>query len=228
MNSDIIIRAISKLARKKSEDIHGHLSLATLGLTKSFGLSALRSIIELESKSKLPPLNTNMTVNVLIDMMSSESVSDVMSPQQSNKDEVSIIKGATITDIPQSLPLTKNIGLGMDMQENSILPIADDYRTHEFYLTHFSSTEIATAILRPNPRAHLCGIFCAKEAAKKSHPILLNLRMSDFLVRHDSEGRPFISLIDSNQLGDKFQFILSLTHTSQFSAATCITIWGNE
>lgn len=231
MNSDIIIGAISRLARKKPEDVQAYISLGTLGLTKSFGLSALRSIIEVEGKTKLSPLNINMTVKDVIDMAIDGTIVIGKGNAKPEKTRTAMVRSPESfagTAKPQSLAMTKSIGLGMDMQEIDTMPIAFDYRTHEFYATHFSPTEIATAILRPDPRAHFCGIFCAKEAAKKSNNTLLNLRMSNLIVRYDAEGRPILNLINSTLSDKKFQFILSITHTSQFAAATCMTIWDIE
>jgi holo-[acyl-carrier protein] synthase len=116
----------------------------------------------------------------------------------------------------------------MDMQEIEYLPLAHDYHAHEFYAAHFAPPEISTSILRPNPRAHLCGIFCAKEAAKKSHPMLLNVRMSDFIINHNAAGRPLLNLAASVITEINFQFLLSITHTQQFAAATCLTFWSND
>ena len=111
----------------------------------------------------------------------------------------------------------------MDIQDIASLPVTTDYRAHEFYISHFAPEEIATALLRPDPRAHLCGVFCAKEAAKKSHPDLLNLRMTDFFVSHDPTGRPALHLVDNHRL----KFLLSITHTAEFAAATCLTLGGD-
>ena len=118
------------------------------------------------------------------------------------------------------------IGLGMDMQEIASLPNADDYREHAFYAGNFTPQELATAVLRPNPRAHLCGLFCAKEAAKKSHPALLDVRMSDLSVLPDETGRPVLRVADTVAAAAGLRFLVSITHTDTVAAATCIAFSG--
>ena len=215
MDSEKVITAILHIARKKPAEIQGHLSLGTLGLSSSFGLSALRSILEKESKAKISPLSANMKVDDVLALMSGKPMTfKVPSPPP--------VKQAA--RLPASAPHTPApLGLGLDMQEIGTMPKADNFRTHDFYTSHFNGREIATAMLKPDPRAHLCGIFCAKEAAKKSHPNLLNLRMGDFVVAHDAAGRPLLSLTEGLLPGNRFSFTLSITHTGQFAAAVCIT-----
>lgn len=245
MNSDGVITALCRISRKKPADIQPHLALGTLGVSSSFGLSALRSLLESGTKSRLPPLRANMQVSELMDLVagagsqtgggaalaaspaakSSTAISSANSPAKITTRTP--VRTAIATAARVALP--ENIGMGMDMQEISALPPADDFRTHEFYAAHFSQAEIATAMLRQDARTHLCGLFCAKEALKKSHPELLNLRMSDILVSHDASGRPHIRLADAAINGQgNFRFILSITHTAQFAAATCLTIWGTD
>jgi holo-[acyl-carrier protein] synthase len=233
MDANLILTVLSRVSRKRPAEIQGHVSLATLGLTSSFGLSALRSILEAEGRLKLPPLNISMKVNELVGLLSGGTAASVETPARVASPKAPPLRPparpATATAVPNlARALPENTGLGMDMQEIEDMPVAADFLTHEFYSSHFTPAEIATAVLRPNPRAHLCGIFCAKEAAKKSHSSLLNLRMTDFSVSHDKEGRPLLRLAENVTPELPFQFILSITHTRQFAAATCLTFWGND
>jgi holo-[acyl-carrier protein] synthase len=225
MDSDTIISILSKFSKKQPEEIKGELSLGSLGLSASIGLSMLRSRLEAVSRKKIPPVDTKMTVNDLIILLTDGATSHHMDADRGkvvSQERASSIKNA---GPPSSLSSERYISLGMDVQEKESLPVADDYRMHEFYTSHFLPSEIASAMLRRDPRAHLCGIFCAKEAAKKSHSELLNRRMTDFIVSHDTHGRPMLDLSESLQSERPFQFILSITHTSQFSAAACLTLW---
>ena len=234
MDANFIMTVLSRVSRKRPAEIQGHLSLATLGLTSSFGLSALRSVLEAETKSKLPPLNISMKVNELIGLLSGGTATPVAGLAQAAPSRMVTARqpvrpapaAASAPRAARALP--SNTGLGIDMQEIEDMPAATDFLTHEFYSAHFTPAEIATAVLRPNPRAHLCGIFCAKEAAKKSHPALLNLRMTEFSVSHDPEGRPLLHASANLVAQWGFQFILSITHTRQFAAATCLTFWGTD
>jgi holo-[acyl-carrier protein] synthase len=112
----------------------------------------------------------------------------------------------------------------MDMQEIASFPLADDLREHPFYAGNFTPQELATAVLRPNPRAHLCGLFCAKEAAKKSHPALLDVRMADLAVLPDATGRPVLRVADGVAGAAGLRFLVSITHTDAVAAATCVAL----
>jgi holo-[acyl-carrier protein] synthase len=228
MDSKKVIAAISRISRKKPEDIQGHLSLSTLGLNGSFGLSALRSLLEAENNTKLPPINGNMTVDNLIDLLTGSSRNSGMGVSTAQKSQSPNIEQPAKNTTNRLAQIPMNFGQGIDIQEIGELPLASDYRTNEFYSSNFAPSEIATAVLRPDPRAHLCGIFCAKEAAKKSHPTLLNLRMNDFIVHHDTKGRPLLSLSSASFREMNFQFQLSISHTSLFAVASCITFWSTD
>lgn len=236
MHNQKVIAAIARITRKRPEDIQGHLSLGTLGVSASFGLSALRSILESEKGASLPQLTARMSVDQVIGLVGSEATAG--SDQGGSSVPVRPALGR-----PKSVPAstskpthrvalgpmrplpTANLGMGMDMQDIHSLPEATDMRSHEFYVSHFSPEELSTASLRPDPRAHLCGIFCAKEAVKKSHPELLNLRMNEITVSHDETGRPILRVNEAAISTGRFKFILSITHTDQIAAATCLSIW---
>ncbi|NTW83798.1 MAG: 4'-phosphopantetheinyl transferase superfamily protein [Chlorobiaceae bacterium] len=227
MDSDTIISILSKFSRKQPEEIKGELSLGSLGLSASIGLSMLRSRLEAVSRKKIPPVDTKMTVNGLITLLTDGATDSLLDGDRGISVRTEPSPSQKRSGPASLLSSERHISLGMDVQETESLPVADDYRMHEFYTSHFLSSEIASAMLRRDPRAHLCGIFCAKEAAKKSHSGLLNKRMTDFIVSHDAHGRPMLDLLEPLQTDVPFQFILSITHTSQFSAAACLTLWSD-
>jgi len=212
MNNEEVVAAISRITRKKPADIKSHISLGTLGLSSSFGLSALRSLLEAECATRIPALHPDLKVGDLLGLLDGTAPKGDCHTESGSEAAIASLSGQG------------NVGLGMDIQEIELMPLASDYRTHSFYSSHFAATEIATALLKPDPRIHLCGVFCAKEAAKKSHPSLLNLRMSDLLVSHDRQGKPELHLSDSVVLPYSYDFILSISHTARIAAATCITV----
>ena len=53
------------------------------------------------------------------------------------------------------------------MQEIAALPVTADYWDHEFYRETFEPSEIAYAVVQSDPRTHLAGFWCAKEALRK-------------------------------------------------------------
>ncbi|MBI5925014.1 MAG: 4'-phosphopantetheinyl transferase superfamily protein [Aquabacterium sp.] len=223
---------LAKMVRQSPDAIADTSSLGSLGLTSSFGLSALRSAIEKESQRRLPPIGLHLRVSELLQMIEAAHNSSAADPST----DLPKVRDTAIRepDSPRSFAsrssITGDFGVGLDMQEIEDLPETDDYRGHSFYFGHFSSTEIATALLRPDPRAHLCGIFCVKEAVKKSHAKLLDLRMDEILVCHDDAGKPFVELRVSKPdiAALNFRFHISITHTRRVAAATCLASWERE
>ena len=228
MDRSEVLSVLSLMSRKKPDAIPQHSSLGTLGISSSFGISALRSRLESTGKISLPILSQQTTVEELITLVvkdQPDQASPVHRPIQA--DPISSIRNQSDSLLlPETV--SGNMGLGMDMQEIESFPVAGDYRSHDFYANHFLPSEIATAMLRSNARATLCGIFCAKEAAKKSHRDLLNLRMSEIIVDHEPSGRPTMRLDERCSFVSHFQFTISITHTAQFAAATCITTWTDD
>ena len=227
MDRNAVVAAICRMTRRKPGDVQGHLSLASTGLSSSFGLTALRSVLESQGCGRLPALAPTMTGDTLVDLV-------VGTPQAVDGSATSpvAIPATASPASPVPRPATPRsatavalpIGLGMDMQEIASFPAADDFREHPFYAGTFAPQELATAVLRPNPRAHLCGLFCAKEAAKKSHPALLNVRMSDLCVLPDEAGRPVLRVADSVAAASGLRFLVSITHTDTVAAATCVAL----
>ena len=59
-------------------------------------------------------------------------------------------------------------GLGLEIANIAALPDAEDYALHEFYLAHFTSSEIAYCIKQPKVKAAFQGLLAAKRAIVKS------------------------------------------------------------
>lgn len=239
-----ILQAVARIARKKPEQLEPQLTLASAGVNSSFGLSALRALLEQAGCPRIEHLHGRMTIAELTAVAQGKASGMAGAPAVASPSAAAAAStttkavtqakaaptpAATAAPRPAAQPMQAasslsfdNLGLGMDMQEITALPLAADLRADPFYAAHFTPAELATAALRPDPRAHLCGVFCAKEAAKKSHPALLDLRMDAFEVRPDAQGKPQIRLRDASR-ADAFDFMLSITHTAQVAAATCIT-----
>jgi holo-[acyl-carrier protein] synthase len=228
MEKKDILQAIAKISRKELVTIQPHLSLGSLSLSSSFGLTALRSLLESGSGTQLPPLTTGMTVGTVLGLLGGAGQPTPV-PEQPGAHAGPVAGARAENTAPLGLasagapPGLSGMGLGLDLQEIDALPLARDYRTDPFYASHFLPSEIAGAMLRPDPRAHLCGLFCAKEAAKKTHPDLLNLRMTEFVVSHDAAGRPSLALTGESPAARPFRFLVSITHTERYAAATCLT-----
>lgn len=204
----IVVESIERITGRKASEIKPHATLTSLGLSPSIGLNLLRGSLERALGHELPELNWKMTVAEIIALTDKPTLRPQAMPASAAA--------------PPPLALS-SFGVGMDLEEIQSLPITTDFRTHDFYVMHFSQAELSTAFLKPDPRQHLCGLYCAKEAVKKSHPDLLHLRLRDINIIHDEDGRPLVSLTDAN-LQRRFQFQISITHTASVAAATCLTI----
>lgn len=234
MNNHDILQTLSKLSSKKVEEIQPHFSLGTLGLSSSFGLSALRSRLESQGYGKLPPLQLTMSVGDLIQSLTSSKHESTAGSGSSKSGTAGLNVASSFATYtkPQEFSTAaifaeiNNLGLGMDMQEIGSFQQVADFRSDPFYIAHFSNTEISTAMLKPKPLEHFAGIFCVKEAAKKSHDALLNLEMRDFLVSNLVSGRPLLNFVERHPLIGRFHFIVSITHTEHYAAATCLTFGG--
>jgi holo-[acyl-carrier protein] synthase len=220
MERAAVVQVLTRISRKTPSDILDHLSLASLGVSTSLGLSLLRSGLEAASGRRLSSLAPQLKVGELVGLVNG-TANDLEASARTS----SVASNGDIT-LPAGTPEELGLGLGLDIQDLESMPVASDYRTHEFYRTHFQPAELATALLRPDPRMHLCGVFCAKEAAKKSHPELLELRMEAFVVTHAASGRPALQLIASEPLAKRFRFMLSISHARGFAVAACITRWS--
>lgn len=207
MSADLLLSLLGRMTRRTT--IAEDASLASLGLSRSFGLGALRAQLEAQQGRRLGVLQPQMTVAQLRALMAQ----DAPAPVQASTEPV--MAPATAGALP--------LGLGMDIQNLSALPESDDLRAHPVYAGLFTAAEIAGALLKPEPRRHLCGLFCAKEAAKKAHPLLLNLHPLELEVRHDEAGRPLLQLGEAAPAAARgLRFLLAITHGAGFSAATCV------
>lgn len=226
MDRDNVVAAICKLTRRKPEELQGSFTLASCGLSASFGLTALRTLLESQGCGRLPVFTAGLTVDSVADLVSGTVPAADASPAlaRSFRPEASDRVTSARPVAVSATGMSAAIGLGMDMQEISSFPSPADFREDPFYVGNFTAQELATAVLRPDPRAHLCGLFCAKEAAKKSHPALLEVRMSDLSVLPDETGRPVLRVTDSVAAAAQMRFLISITHTESVAAATCVVL----
>lgn len=224
MTRDEIIAMVARASRRRADAVQGHLTLASLGLSASLSLSVLRSRLEAGSARSLPPLEKFLTIDALCALVTGEQASGEPAAQSAPMPEPA---PAPLPAEAQPLAIDPaNVAVGLDIQEIESLPECSDYRGDPFYVGHFLPAEIATAMLRPDPRATFCGLFCAKEAAKKSHPALLGLRMTQLQVSHDPDGRPRLDLAPGVSLPNRFSFRISISHMGRMAAATCLTMWS--
>ena len=228
MNRETVIQAVSRVSRKGIGAIDDGASLASLGISSSLGLSLLRSNLEAVCKRPLQVLDAKLRVMDLIQLATGEREPTAQNGGNGAaiRHDISVRAPTPAESLTAGPIQSMQIGLGLDIQDIDAMPLTSDFRSHPFYHDHFVATEIATALLRPDPRVHLCGIFCAKEAAKKSHEALLNERMTAFTVHHDAASKPHLGMTERLNGQAHFRFIVSISHTERFAAAACMTFWS--
>lgn len=195
------LQTVSRITRRPRRELQLTLTLGELGLSSSLGLSTLRSALQRQFQVELPPLQWSMTLAELLGGAPSPTPSSSILPR----------------------PPAGNwqvVGLGVDLEEVESLRslLAEGVQDQ-----HFSPSELARAGTHPQPEQHLCGIFCAKEALKKSHPALLDLPLLAIEIGHDEAGRPRIEALGEGLL-KRFQFQLSISHTPHYATATVIVL----
>ncbi|MGG9972129.1 holo-ACP synthase [Ferruginibacter sp. SUN002] len=103
--------------------------------------------------------------------------------------------------------------VGSDIEEVKNMPVVNDFREDEFYTMNFTSTEIAYAILQPNPFATFAGLFAAKEAIIKADNTYRNKKFNSIFIDHLPSGKPVHP-----------EFSLSISHTNELAMATAIKV----
>jgi len=107
-------------------------------------------------------------------------------------------------------------GIGIDIEMVSAMPITADFREDNFYTMNFSASEIAYAILQPNPYASFAGLFAAKEAIVKADNTFKGTEFKHIPVQHLLNGKPFHPA-----------FNISVSHTDQMAVAVAVPIGKN-
>lgn len=132
---------------------------------------------------------------------------------------------ATFNQTNQPIKYSTDPGLGIDSENIESLPDTSDYRSHEFYTSHFTPEEITYCILQPNPKHSFCGLLCAKEALMKSHPNFISLKANEIEVSHDEFGKPYYKNAGEFK---KPQYSLSISHTNSNAVAISTPLLKNS
>jgi len=215
-----VIGIIATISGKEREQLIVTQNLRSLGITSSVEILKIQSALERKFGQKLPPLGDSWT----IDRIEAQVGLGGRGAESQGSRETSDTRFPPIlsTHSPIPNPQSSSLFIGVDIEEVDHLPVTSNYRTHDFYQSLFSKEEISSALLKPDPRMHLCGIFCAKEALKKSAPELINLRMDEIQTQH-RQGRPFISTTHDS-INARFTFQVSISHSHHYAVATVLAL----
>lgn len=220
---DTVVEIISAISGKERAKLAPDANLRSLGITSSIELLKIQSALERKFNQKLPPLGDSWTIHkiaVQVGQAASDSIVEIASI--SEKSKVSGTESSHYNNQRFDSSGLSGLFIGVDIEEVNHLPETFNYRSHDFYQSLFSVEEVSYALLKPEPRLHLCGIFCAKEALKKTAPELIQLRMDEIQVFH-RQGRPWITTVhDSINTG--FNFQVSISHSNHYAVATVLAI----
>lgn len=217
---DNLIRIIAEISGKKTEEITPDSILSALRINSSIGILKLQSALEKKFNKKLKPISMNVKVAMIAQQLGLDGNSVAVNTERTKREE---------KELEDSFKTVKHdygfwdIFIGVDIEEVASLPKTGNLRTHEFYSSQFSDAELSYALLMPDPYVHLCGMFCAKEAFKKSSPDLIEVPMNEIIISHNSAQRPSISTVHDS-INRKYQFKISISHTEKFATATIIAI----
>src|SRR5690349_16536082 len=120
-------------------------------------------------------------------------------------------------------PALRGAQVGIDIQDIRSLPTANDFWEHEFYVGLFGKSEIAYAVVTPEPRKHLAGFWCAKEALRKCDPSFMGVDFQATVVEHDQDGRPHLQWLTPSGTV-RLPHALSLSHTEEMATAVVFAV----
>lgn len=190
---------------------------------------------ELKPETSLEPLNTSLGMVRLALALRRAGLSlpgnkvpptfrDLERVLRSNENEASAASGpVSVSAQGVRLPGSPHKGLkvGLDIQEIQALPAPADYWADEFYRENFDRSEIAYAVVRAEPRTHLAGFWCAREALRKCDPAFAGASPASTAVAHDPGGQPYLILVTETTRA-RLPHALSISHTGATAAAVVI------
>ncbi len=217
------LSVIAQIGRTDAASLRPEHTLNSLKINKSLGLGLLRSALERRFQRKLPVITWKTTIQELLDATDGAGEARPALPVAHGVTGEGQHPGFAARLAKEPRAEGFELGHGVDIQEISALPeTADKWEEYPFYAGHFSADEMAAARGKPDVRAHLAGIWSAKEAVKKSDPELAALEFSDIAISQDPNGRPEVQ-IAHQRLRDRFAVIVSISHSSLYAIASAIT-----
>lgn len=131
--------------------------------------------------------------------------------------------GGIDTTMVRVQAVVAGVQVGIDVQDVRSLPVAGDYWEHEFYAGMFFKSEIAYAVVQSEPRTHLAGFWCAKEALRKCDPSFIKVDFKSTVVAHEHGGKPYL-LWQTPSGSVRLPHALSLSHTGELATAVVIAV----
>jgi phosphopantetheinyl transferase (holo-ACP synthase) len=206
--SDQLREMVATMLMVQPSEVDGATSLR--GLDTSLGGARLRLGVK-RLGSELPANFVPITFGQLEAALSGNPVAAV--PSAAIAQPVTTLTG----------PPMEGVQVGLDIENVKSLPVTSDYWEHEFYQGMFGKSEIAYAVLEREPRIHLAGFWCAKEALRKCDPSFASAGFETTVVEHEASGRPYL-MWQSSTGNVRLPHALSLSHTGELATAVVVAI----
>jgi hypothetical protein len=91
--------------------------------------------------------------------------------------------------------------VGLDLQEISALPPANDYWEHSFYQGIYSKSEIAYAVRAVGAETPFRRLLVRQEALRKCDRSFLGVDLTATAIEHDASGSPYF--VRKSSAGDQ-------------------------
>ena len=111
-----------------------------------------------------------------------------------------------------------NISVGTDITEVQRFITLQSHK--RFMQNIFTQKEMEQCLNKPSPEQSLAARYAAKEAIKKT--VEENVRFNIIEILNEKDGKPKVNFLDK-QINQKYQTIISLSHTPQYAVAVCLT-----
>ncbi|AZZ36911.1 hypothetical protein CIK05_08945 [Bdellovibrio sp. qaytius] len=208
---DKLIALVAKISNRSASKLSEKTTLRELGLSASLGLAILEKRIKELYGKDIPGLRWDL------------SLADVYQIAHGTQAPLRVevkpsMQTSEVKSQPRSTSAASDWDIGIDLEEIKNMPSLDKVRSDLFYKETFTDLELTGALLKPNPLASLCGIFCAKEALRKSHDDFSTIPFSQLEIDHHTNGKPFIRVLGLEHLNSR-PIKVSITHTDAYASA---------
>lgn len=206
-----LISLVSKISNQPASKLSEKTILRDLGLSSSLGLAILQRRIKELYGHDMSALNWDMNLADVYQLAHGKAA-----PKPEVKTApVPVTKPAAKA---QAQATSMDWDIGIDLEEIKNMPDISKIRSDLFYQETFTDLELTSALLKPNPLASLCGIFCAKEALRKCSDDFISIPFKQLEIDHMPNGKPVLRILNLEHLSHR-PIKVSITHTDAYASA---------
>ncbi|MDR3312755.1 MAG: 4'-phosphopantetheinyl transferase superfamily protein, partial [Spirochaetaceae bacterium] len=185
--------AIAKTLNIPESEISGAFSLDIQKFRSSAGTVILSNMVKKIYKQKINCAGIK-TFGELVSYLEGTDVPTIV--EQNGAEPlpppvpVAAAPGSHVAPLPHAPPasISGTVSCGIDIQDISVFPVAEDYWTEPFYQEHFTGEEIAYCATAAFPCQHFAARWCVKEALRKTGPAFLPLPFNAMQVKKQQDG----------------------------------------